>query len=44
MDGYGDSDILDIVRGLREVDIDISAPARDTEDQGSEIVQLGNDF
>lgn len=41
---FSDSGILDIVRGLQDVDVDTSAPARDEERQGNENVKLDNDF
>ena len=44
MDEYDGDNVLDIVRGLQGVDIDISAPVRDEEKQGGENIRLNDDF
>lgn len=42
MDEYGDEGILDIVRGLQDIDVDTSVPVRDEDTQGGEKVKLDN--
>lgn len=44
MDEYEDGGVLDIVRGLQDIDVDTSAPAHDEERQGNENVKLDNGF